>query len=70
MFFDKKWRPVSAKPLNSSVSMKLDSTSLTAVRLMCHFQIFNGDWIHRPTTTSHTSVTGMKIFQPSRMIWS
>ena len=35
-----------------------------------HFQMLNGDWIHRPTTTSQTSVTGMKIFQPRRMIWS
>src|SRR5712671_2149294 len=32
--------------------------------------MFQGDWIHSPTTTSHTSVTGMKIFQPRRMIWS
>ena len=42
---------------------------------LCHgsllyFQMFQGDWITRPTTTSQTSVTGMKIFQPSRMIWS
>jgi hypothetical protein len=35
-----------------------------------HFQMLNGDWIHRPTTTSQTSVMGMKIFQPRRMIWS
>jgi hypothetical protein len=33
-------------------------------------QMFQGDWIHTPTTTNHSSVIGMKIFQPKRMIWS
>jgi hypothetical protein len=38
--------------------------------LMTYFQILNGVCIHTATTTNHTRVTGMKIFQPSRMIWS
>ena len=70
----KKCRPVTAMPLNSSVSKKLLVKSLTAVKAdistVSYFQIFQGDWIHSPTTTSQTSVTGMKIFQPRRMIWS
>src|SRR3989339_488449 len=32
--------------------------------------MFHGVCIHTPTTTSHTKVTGIKIFQPKRMIWS
>ena len=71
---DRKWRPVSRMPLNSSVSMKLEKKSLIgvagAMARSLYFQMFQGDWIHSPTTTSHTSVTGMKIFQPRRMIWS
>jgi hypothetical protein len=35
-----------------------------------YIQMFHGVCIHTPITTSHTKVTGMKIFQPSRMIWS
>ena len=35
-----------------------------------YFQMFQGEYSQAPTTTSHTSVTGMKIFQPRRMIWS
>jgi hypothetical protein len=35
-----------------------------------YFQMFNGDMIQKPTTMSHTTQTGMKIFQPRRMIWS
>jgi hypothetical protein len=33
-------------------------------------QMFQGEWSQMPTTNSHTKVTGMKIFQPKRMIWS
>ena len=36
----------------------------------CHFQMLYGVCIQAPTTTSQTRVTGMKIFQPRRMIWS
>ncbi len=36
----------------------------------CYFQMLYGVCIHAPITTSQTSVTGMKIFQPRRMIWS
>jgi hypothetical protein len=32
--------------------------------------MFQGVCIHTPTTTSQTNVTGIKIFQPKRMIWS
>ena len=75
---DRKCLPVSASPRKISVSMKLWKKSLTAVAAdmslfslpAVHCQMFQGDWIHRPTTTSQTSVTGMKIFQPRRMIWS
>ena len=35
-----------------------------------HFQIFSGVCIQTATTISQTSVTGMKTFQPNRMIWS
>lgn len=35
-----------------------------------YFQMFQGEYSQAPTTTSHTRVTGMKIFQPRRMIWS
>ncbi|MNT17421.1 hypothetical protein D3C72_1525680 [compost metagenome] len=38
--------------------------------LPAYFQMLNGVCIQPPTTTSHTRVTGMKIFQPRRMIWS
>ena len=63
------------RPLNSSMSMKLLKKSLTGVLVLmlcssAHFQMLYGDWIQRPTTTNQTRVTGMKIFQPRRMIWS
>ena len=32
--------------------------------------MFQGECNHAPTINSHTKVTGMKIFQPKRMIWS
>ena len=70
----KKWRPVSFMPLSNSSSRKVEKKSLideTAdMATSAYFQMFQGDWIHRPTNTSQTSVTGMKIFQPRRMIWS
>src|SRR5690606_39438658 len=40
----------------------------------CHgwiqLKMLYGVCIQAPMTTSHTRVTGMKIFQPRRMIWS
>jgi hypothetical protein len=35
-----------------------------------HHQIDQGVCIQAPTMTSQINVTGIKIFQPSRMIWS
>ena len=82
MVGEKKYLPVSRIPRNSSRSRKLEKKSLNekdGVAVVVadmffsaspYFQIDQGDWIHRPTTTSQTSVTGMKIFQPKRMIWS
>ena len=32
--------------------------------------MFQGECNHAPTINSHTKVTGIKIFQPKRMIWS
>jgi len=70
--------PVSAMPLNNSVSMKLERKSfrekdegreIVSV-LMTYFQMLRGVCIQMATTTNQTSVTGMKIFQPRRMIWS
>ena len=77
----KAYLPVSAKPLNNSTSMKLERKSLiekagTAMDVLVdmiystYFQMVNGVCIHRPITISQTSVNGMKIFQPKRMIWS
>ncbi|MNY68792.1 hypothetical protein D3C86_2066160 [compost metagenome] len=66
-------------PLSSSTSMKLLKKSLNekgaaaataVIGVPAYFQIFQGESNHPPTTTRHTSVTGMKIFQPRRMIWS
>ncbi|MCY1377408.1 hypothetical protein D9M69_649800 [compost metagenome] len=35
-----------------------------------YFQMFHEVCIRPPTSSSQTKVTGMKIFQPRRMIWS
>ena len=73
-------------PLKSSDSKKLEKKSdsekaLTEELLLVfkvgvdisdsnYFQMFHGVCIQTPITTSHTKVTGMKIFQPKRMSWS
>ena len=76
--------PVSAMPLKSSNSKKLDKKSRSENVLgaeevetsdgmlsnSLHFQMFQGVCIQTPMISSHTSVTGMNIFQPNRMIWS
>ena len=33
-------------------------------------QMLAGEWSQTPTTNNQIKVTGMKIFQPKRMIWS
>jgi len=71
----KKWRPVKAKPLNNSRRKKLETKLLSEkvavlMRSAPYFQMFQGDMIQPPTSTNHTRVIGMKIFQPRRMIWS
>jgi hypothetical protein len=43
---------------------------VASVGAHAQFQMFHGVCIQMPTTISHTRVTGMKIFQPRRMIWS
>ena len=43
---------------------------VTSVGAHTQFQMFHDVCIQMPTTSSHTRVTGMKIFQPRRMIWS
>src|SRR3989344_1528129 len=66
-------------PLSNSTSMKLLKKSLNekgaaaATAVICvpaYFQIFQGESNHPPTNNKYTSVTGIKIFQPRRMIWS
>ena len=66
-------------PFASSQSMKLLKKSLiekdagaatAAMDVPAYFQMFQGDSNQAPTINSHTSVTGIKIFQPRRMIWS
>ena len=48
-----------------SLIASISSLSLTHQR-----QMFQGVCIQIAKTTSHTPVSGMKIFQPKRMIWS
>ena len=73
-------------PLSSSLSIKLDRKSFSEKEVAVdastelevgvvidnsnYFQIFQGVCIQNATTTSQTMVAGIKIFQPSRMIWS
>ncbi|CFN79812.1 Uncharacterised protein [Bordetella pertussis] len=70
----KKYLPVRRKPLNNSVSSRLPKKSLIAsissLSLTHQRQMFQGVCIQIAKTTSHTPVSGMKIFQPKRMIWS
>jgi len=82
----KAYFPVSTSPLKSSASMKLAKKSFSEkadsfdvaealdvgvdIGNSNYFQMFQGVCIHAPTTTSHRRVTGMKTFQPRRMIWS
>ena len=72
-------RPVRAMPLNSSNSMKLlkksrsekGATAVVDISVaLLYFQRFHDVCIRPPTSSSQTRVTGMKIFQPRRMIWS
>ena len=65
-------------PLKSSRSMKLLKKSLnekgvaTGFILSCYISIqghkLKGVCIHTPTRTNQTKVTGINIFQPSRII--
>jgi hypothetical protein len=73
-------------PLSNSTNRKLDTKSFREKATLGefstefkdgvdidnsnYFQMFHGVCIHTPTTTNQTSVTGIKIFQPNRMIWS
>ena len=66
-------RVASALPVDGSLNENDGVAVVVADMILSaspYFQIDQGDSIHRPMTTSQTSVTGMKIFQPRRMIWS
>ena len=70
----KKYFARQAQALNNSVSSRLPKKSLIAsissLSLTHQRQMFQGVCIQIAKTTSHTPVSGMKIFQPKRMIWS
>jgi hypothetical protein len=70
IFLAKKCRPVRAIPLSSSLRKRLPTYSFIEPISFPHFQIDNGDITQTATTTTQNSVSGMKTFQPNRMIWS
>jgi hypothetical protein len=50
--------------------MEKEEAVIVVMVLTAQSQMFQGECNQAPTTNSHTKVTGMKIFQPRRMIWS
>ena len=52
------------------VAAVLGVAAIVVVGRLLTFQMFQGESSQPAITSSHTSVTGMKIFHPRRMIWS
>ena len=60
-------------PMENGATTLGDAVEAMVVDMLvrpAYFQMFQDVCIRPPTSSSQMSVTGMKIFQPRRMIWS